>query len=81
MPIVTGRLTGRPLIVTGAAAQGIGAVYAQALAAEGALVSLCDVHAPDSTIEAIRGAGGSAIGSARRCHVAGRGVGTRHADA
>lgn len=58
-----GRLSGRAIIVTGAA-QGIGAAYARALAAEGAKVSLCDLTAPDSVVEAIRKAGGEAIGMA-----------------
>ena len=55
------RLSGKVAIVTGAA-QGIGAVYARALAAEGALVSLSDVTAPDATVAAIREAGGQAVG-------------------
>lgn len=58
-----GRLNGRAIIVTGAA-QGIGAAYAQALAAEGARVSLCDLDAPEATMAAIRKAGGEAIGTA-----------------
>ena len=57
------RLNGRAIIVTGAA-QGIGAAYAQALAAEGARVSLCDLEAPEATLAAIRKAGGEAIGMA-----------------
>ena len=40
------RLNGTVAIVTGAA-QGIGATYAKALAAEGARVSLCDLDPPD----------------------------------
>jgi NAD(P)-dependent dehydrogenase (short-subunit alcohol dehydrogenase family) len=56
-----GRLSGRAAIVTGAA-QGIGAVYAKALAAEGARLSLCDVVAPDQVVEDIRAAGGEARG-------------------
>lgn len=58
-----GRLSERAIIVTGAA-QGIGAAYAQALAAEGARVSLCDLEAPEATMTAIRKAGGEAIGTA-----------------
>lgn len=57
------RLDGRSIIVTGAA-QGIGAVYAHALAAEGARVSLCDLREPRATAEAIRAAGGQAIARA-----------------
>ena len=56
-----GRSSGRAIIVTGAA-QGIGAAYARALAAEGAKVSLCDIASPDGAVEAIRSAGGEAIG-------------------
>jgi NAD(P)-dependent dehydrogenase (short-subunit alcohol dehydrogenase family) len=55
------RLTGSAVIVTGAA-QGIGATYAKALAAEGAKVSLCDIDPPDAVVQAIRAAGGEAIG-------------------
>ncbi len=55
------RLSGTAVIVTGAA-QGIGATYAKALAAEGARISLCDVDAPDSVVKEIRAAGGVAIG-------------------
>ena len=57
------RLKGRAIIVTGAA-QGIGAAYAHALAAEGARVSLCDLDVPDATVAAIKQAGGEAIGMA-----------------
>jgi NAD(P)-dependent dehydrogenase (short-subunit alcohol dehydrogenase family) len=57
------RLSGKVAIVTGAA-QGIGAVYAKGLAAEGALVSLCDLEEPKETVKAIVAAGGRAIGSA-----------------
>jgi NAD(P)-dependent dehydrogenase (short-subunit alcohol dehydrogenase family) len=53
-------------IVTGGA-QGIGATYAKALAAEGARVSVCDLDLPDAVVEAIRAAGGDAIG--RICDV------------
>ena len=55
-----GRLTGRSIIVTGAA-QGIGAVYARALAAEGARLSLCDLTEPRSVADEIRAAGGEAL--------------------
>ncbi|HTH98304.1 MAG TPA: SDR family oxidoreductase [Stellaceae bacterium] len=49
------------VIVTGAA-QGIGAFYAKAIAAEGGKVSVSDVLAPDATVAAIKAAGGEAIG-------------------
>jgi NAD(P)-dependent dehydrogenase (short-subunit alcohol dehydrogenase family) len=55
------RLNGISAIVTGAA-QGIGATYANALAAEGARVSVCDLDPPDAVVQAIRAAGGEAIG-------------------
>ncbi len=54
------RLNGKVAIITGAA-QGIGATYAQALAAEGATVVLCDLNAPDETAAAIRNKGGTAL--------------------
>jgi NAD(P)-dependent dehydrogenase (short-subunit alcohol dehydrogenase family) len=60
------RLDGTSAIVTGAA-QGIGATYAKALAAEGARVSLCDLDPPDAVVQTIRAAGGEAIG--RICDV------------
>lgn len=56
------RLTDRSIIVTGAA-QGIGAAYAKALAAEGARVCVCDVTDPRSVADEIRAAGGQAIGT------------------
>src|SRR5208282_2195966 len=55
-----GRLNDRSIIVTGAA-QGIGAVYAKALAAEGARLSICDLTEPRSVADEIRAAGGEAI--------------------
>jgi NAD(P)-dependent dehydrogenase (short-subunit alcohol dehydrogenase family) len=55
------RLSGTAAIVTGAA-QGIGATYAKALAAEGARVSVCDIDPPDALVKEIRAAGGEAIG-------------------
>jgi NAD(P)-dependent dehydrogenase (short-subunit alcohol dehydrogenase family) len=55
-----GRLNDRSIIVTGAA-QGIGASYAKALAAEGARVTLCDLTEPRSVADEIRAAGGQAI--------------------
>jgi NAD(P)-dependent dehydrogenase (short-subunit alcohol dehydrogenase family) len=56
------RLAGKVAIVTGAA-QGIGAVYARALAAAGAAVSLCDLHEPHAVVAEIVAAGGRAQGS------------------
>lgn len=56
-----GRLHGKVAIVTGAA-QGIGAVYARALAAAGAAVSVCDLRDPGSVVDEITGAGGRAVG-------------------
>jgi NAD(P)-dependent dehydrogenase (short-subunit alcohol dehydrogenase family) len=57
------RLAGRNIIVTGAA-QGIGASYAAALAAEGAHLILCDLDAPDATADTVRAAGGRALAAA-----------------
>ena len=60
------RLTGKVAIVTGAA-QGIGAAYAKALAAEGASLGLLDISMPASVVAQIKDAGGEAIG--RTCDV------------
>ena len=54
-------LEGRVAIVTGAA-QGIGAIYAKALAAEGVKVMITDVLDPAKVVAEIKGKGGSAIG-------------------
>ena len=54
------RLAGRVAIVTGAA-QGIGARYARALAAQGAAVVCCDVTDAEPVAVQIRAAGGEAI--------------------
>lgn len=54
-----GRLAGRVAIVTGAA-QGIGASYARALAAEGAAVMVADLLHGASVAQAIFAAGGKA---------------------
>ncbi len=56
-----GKLAGRRIVITGAA-QGIGAVFAAALAAAGARVTVCDVQAPEHTVRTIKDAGGEAIG-------------------
>ena len=55
------RLSNRTVIITGAA-QGIGAAYAKALAAEGARISVCDMQDPRDTVRAIEEAGGAAMG-------------------
>ena len=62
MSATAGRLAGKVAIVTGAA-QGIGAVYARALAAAGAAVSVCDVNDPHAVVAEIVSAGGRALGS------------------
>lgn len=56
------KLKDRVVIVTGAA-QGIGAAYAKALAAEGAKVAACDILPCDTTAAAIRQAGGEGFGA------------------
>jgi len=55
-----GRLTGKVAIVTGAA-NGLGRTYARALAAEGALLSLCDVADASSLVAELRASGAQAI--------------------
>ncbi|MEE2720658.1 MAG: SDR family NAD(P)-dependent oxidoreductase, partial [Pseudomonadota bacterium] len=54
-------LSGKTAIVTGAA-QGIGAVYARALAAVGAKVCLSDILDTAEAVQAIKDDGGEAIG-------------------
>ena len=54
------RLKGKVAVVTGAA-QGIGATYAKALAAEGAAVVVTDIAEPRETAVAITAAGGKAL--------------------
>jgi NAD(P)-dependent dehydrogenase (short-subunit alcohol dehydrogenase family) len=56
-----GKLDGKAAIVTGAA-QGIGAAYAKALAAEGAGVCVADVGDPQRVVDEIKASGGRAIG-------------------
>ena len=55
-----GRVDGRVAIVTGAA-QGLGATYARALAAEGAKVVIADRDPGDAVVAEIKAAGGEAI--------------------
>jgi NAD(P)-dependent dehydrogenase (short-subunit alcohol dehydrogenase family) len=55
-----GRLNDRAIIVTGAA-QGIGATYAKGLAAEGALLTICDLQEPRAVADEIRAAGGKVV--------------------
>lgn len=55
------RLEGRVAIVTGSA-QGIGAAYAKALAAEGAKTVVCDILDTETTVNIIKQQGGDAIG-------------------
>ncbi|MGE3645335.1 MAG: SDR family NAD(P)-dependent oxidoreductase [Beijerinckiaceae bacterium] len=56
-----GRLQDKVAVITGSA-QGIGAHYAKAIAAEGAKVVVTDVVDPQKCVDAIKAAGGTAIG-------------------
>jgi NAD(P)-dependent dehydrogenase (short-subunit alcohol dehydrogenase family) len=58
---MSGRVSGKVAIVTGAA-QGIGASYAAALCAEGALVCVSDVIDTAASVKAAKAAGGDAFG-------------------
>ena len=55
------RLKGKVVVVTGAA-RGIGATLAQAFAGEGAKVVVADISDTGKTVDAIKAAGGEAIG-------------------
>jgi len=55
------RLDGRVAIITGAA-QGIGAAYAKAIAAEGAKTVVADILDTETTVNIIKQQGGDAIG-------------------
>lgn len=54
--------TGKVAVVTGAGA-GLGAVYAMRLAELGHDVAICDLSAPDATVEALRATGRRAFGA------------------
>jgi|OM-RGC.v1.010334900 NAD(P)-dependent dehydrogenase (short-subunit alcohol dehydrogenase family) len=58
---IVGRLQDKVSIITGAA-QGIGAEFARAFAAEGANVVIADISSTDSIVAEIGDAGGEAIG-------------------
>ena len=54
------QLENKVAIVTGAA-RGLGRAYAEAMAAEGALVLACDINPCDETVAAVTGSGGRAV--------------------
>ena len=56
-----GRMSGKVVVITGAA-QGLGRTYAEALAEEGAKVVVTDVQDTDAAVDAVKAAGGEAIG-------------------
>lgn len=56
-----GRLTGKTAVITGAA-QGIGAIMAKRMAEEGANVVVTDVLDTEACVDAIKDAGGAAMG-------------------
>ncbi len=58
-----GRMSGKVAVVTGAA-QGIGRVYAEALAGSGARVVVTDIEDTSAAVSAIEAQGGEAIGMA-----------------
>ena len=56
-----GRMSGKVAVITGAA-QGIGRAYAESLAAHGAQVAITDIQDTSEAVEAVKAAGGEAIG-------------------
>ncbi len=62
MSVSSERLSNQTILVTGAA-QGLGAVYAKALAAQGAGVGICDLLPTERVVADIVASGGKAIGA------------------